>query len=437
MTNINIGKAPAGRAVLPFYGAAALFFILLSLLLLLHSDLLIGGYFNFHLLSLVHLAVVGWLTMLIFGAGYQLLPVICERDLYSEKLAFYSFLLLLAGIILLAGGFWYTPALAGRFPLWGLSGGLLIFIASLFFVVNVARTTSICKAYNIQKTFILTAAGWLCATTLAGFLLAWNLRYPYIIRKNHLELLKLHVHMGLAGWFLQLIIGVSAKLIPMFLLGKSGKTHLLRNAYIFINGGMLLFLIDGYFFSLTGRVLIYLIIVITGILSWLLYIRDVYKNRIKRPIDVTLQFSALSFINLIAALGVLIWLLAGHVFAQGYLAYGTLVILGWISALGLGMTFKTLPFIVWNGHYKNLNGKGKIPLPKQLYRQWLVKVQWWLFILALYGLLAGVLLQICWLLQLALIFLTGTTLSYGLNVLIVLKHKTNFIHATPSATTGK
>lgn len=243
--------------------------------------------------------------------------------------------------------------------------------------------------------------------------------------------------MGLAGWFLQLIVGVSTKLIPMFLLGKSTKNYLLRYGYIFINGGMLLFLIDGYFFSLSERVITYLFIVIIGILCWLVYLRDVYKNRIKRPIDITLQFSGLSFINLILAIGVLALLILGHPFSQGHLAYGILAILGWLSALGLGMTFKTLPFIVWNGHYKKLNGKGKIPLPKELYHQWLVKIQWWLFMIALYGLLLGVFFQVLLIIHAALLLLTGSALSYGLNVLIVLQHKTNFAHATSSATTNK
>jgi len=92
------------------------------------------------------------------------------------------------------------------------------------------------------------------------------------------------------------------------------------------------------------------------------------KNRIKRPIDVTLKFSGLSFINLILTIIALLLILVWPPFRHGQIAYGILAILGWITALALGMTFKTLPFIVWNNHYKNLNGKGKIPLPKELYR---------------------------------------------------------------------
>jgi len=84
--------------------------------------------------------------------------------------------------------------------------------------------------------------------------------------------------MGLVGWFLQLNIGVSAKLIPMFLLGKSNKNYLLRGAFILINGGMILFLIDGFFWSVATRALLYLAIVLMGIVFWLFYQRDVYKK---------------------------------------------------------------------------------------------------------------------------------------------------------------
>lgn len=433
MAKINIAKAPANSAVLPFYGTAALFFILLGILLLWHSPLLTNGYFDFHLLALVHLAVLGWLTMIIFGAGYQLLPVICERELHSETLAVISYLLLLTGIILLSGGFWYTPALKGVFPLWGLIGGGLVFTASLLFVCNVILTSRICTSFNIQKAFILTASIWLSATCLAGFLLAWNLRYPYI-SKSHLQLLKLHAHMGLGGWFLQLIIGVSAKLIPMFLLGKSTKNQLLIFAYLFINVGIILFLVDGIFWSVASRAVIYLALVFTGIIFWIFYLRDVYNNRIKRPIDVTLRFSGLSFVNLCLALLLLVLILAWRPAGQLQILYGTLAVLGWISSLALGMTFKTLPFIVWNGHYKHLNGKGRIPLPKELYLQWLVRLQWWFYIAALYGLLSGVLLQLEALIQIALVFLIATSISYGINVLYILQHKTSFIHATPTIT---
>ena len=273
-------------------------------------------------------------------------------------------------------------------------------------------------------------------TTLVGFLLAWNLHDPYI-SKSHLDLLKLHAHMGLAGWFLQLIIGVSVKLIPMFLLGKSDKNYLLTRAFILINGGMVLFLADGFFEGLTLRSLLYLGLILSGIVLWMAYLKDVYKNRIKRPVDISLRFSGISFVNLILTLGCLVGILCCPWGGQGQVVYGMLAILGWLSSLALGMTFKTLPFIVWNGHYRHLNGKGRIPLPKELYRQWLLKLQWWLYIIAIYGLLAGISWRQELLLKTALICLCGTSLSYGLNVLIILKHKTSFTYDNATTTQYK
>ena len=48
-------------------------------------------------------------------------------------------------------------------------------------------------------------------------------------------------------------------------------------------------------------------------------------------------------------------------------AYGFSIFFGWITAMIFGMTFKTLPFIVWNKVYHHRAGLGKTPSPKDLY----------------------------------------------------------------------
>src|SRR5690606_30007417 len=80
MADISIGKAPHPIAVLPFYGTGAVCFAALALLLFLASGELMGHHFSPHLLAIVHTAALGWGTMVIFGAAYQLLPVVCERS---------------------------------------------------------------------------------------------------------------------------------------------------------------------------------------------------------------------------------------------------------------------------------------------------------------------------------------------------------------------
>lgn len=60
--------------------------------------------------------------MIIFGALYQLLPVIMEVKLYSESFAIASFILLGLGTILLA------------FSFWQFSFGTIMFVAATFVV---------------------------------------------------------------------------------------------------------------------------------------------------------------------------------------------------------------------------------------------------------------------------------------------------------------
>jgi hypothetical protein len=97
--------------------------------------------------------------------------------------------------------------------------------------------------------------------------------------------------------------------------------------------------------------------------------------------------------------------------------------MGWISAIILGKTFKTLPFIVWNNLYKEVNGKWKVPLPKQLYSEALLRYQliffWAAMVLLQAGLIAGRLVVI----RLALWVWMGVAILYVINVGKVLLHK--------------
>src|SRR5690606_26580348 len=104
-------------AVMPFYIAGALLFLGLTVLSFIAADSLHGHLFQARTLALVHIAALGWGTMLVFGAAYQLIPVIFERPLYSPRLAFASFVLLVVGSFCLVTAFWNShtgwPMLTG------------------------------------------------------------------------------------------------------------------------------------------------------------------------------------------------------------------------------------------------------------------------------------------------------------------------------------
>lgn len=416
MAQINIGKAPSNHAVLPFYATGGIAFFMLCFFLFISADSFTGHYFSPHILTMVHVAALGWGTMVIFGAAYQLLPVICEKDLFSEKLASLSWYTLTTGSAMLAFSFWDFRA--G----WIMIGsGILVVLSVIFYGINVWMTSDICKKYSLQKLYVISSGTWLLFTTLAGLLLAINLKNPFF-EKNHMDILKLHAHAGLAGWFLQLIAGVSSKLIPMFLLGKSSKANLLKYAWVLQNAALVLFLADGYFLGFTSRIYLYLFILLAGIGLWLGYLYDAWRNRIRKKLELLMKHTLISFMALILAI-LMIPVIMNTVGHQWTMLYGTLLFMGWISGIILGKTFKTLPFIVWNDHYKNLSGKVKVPLPKQLYYEKLIPVQFWLFIAALLSLAVAMIVQDESLLRFAgflWLILAGV---YCLNLIKIMTHK--------------
>ena len=419
MADINIGKAPGNSAILPFYATGSIVFLILCVVMFSTPETFLKHYFTPHLLTIVHLAALGWGTMIIFGALHQLLPVICEHDLYSEKMASASWYTLTLGIILLTRKFWNLDV--GWVMI---TGGSLIVFSVLLFLINVLKTTHVCTKYSAQKMFITASAVWLFFTVCVGLLLVINLKMrSSLFHISHLEILKLHAHMGIAGWFLQLITGVSTKLVPMFLLGKSTKEYLLKRAFIFQNLGLILFLVDGFFFEITWRIFIYAGLVLIGIICWLMYLYDAYKNRLRKRVELLMKHAFLSFLSLIIA----VLIIPAVYYAEGYrwtMVYGTLVFLGWITNIILGKTFKTLPFIIWNGHYKHLSGKVKVPLPKHLYSEKLTIWQFRVFIAAFLTFALGLILQNLIVIRIGLFLWVVLAVIYNVNVFKLLLHKT-------------
>lgn len=427
MLGLSTQKAPSISVVLPHYIYGAVAFFVLTLLILLSSQSFIGHYFQPHLLTMTHIAALGWGTMIIFGALYQLLPVVLEVGLYSEKLARITFWLFGSGIILLAYSFWNFSV---GFSLQIASG--MVFTAILLFVINIVQTVRKAVKWTIEADFITTSVMWLLLTAVFGILMAFNFAYP-IFKDSHLLELKIHAHLGIIGWFLLLIIGVSSKLFPMFLLVNTTNQKKLNIAYYLINIGLIAFGVDLYFFQGTVLIPLFAVIIIAGILFFISHMRKVYENRPRKNLDIGLKHS------LIAVISMLLPLLLGAVICfnlqvkesilfQIYLVYGISVFLGFITTLILGQTFKTLPFIVWLYIFKKAAGKIKVPLPKDLYSEKIAHWQLLVYLTAMFVLIAGILSGTLLLIRIGSIFLLLTAVLYNINVFKILNYalKTNF-----------
>jgi len=420
--NTETIKTTSWKVVLPFYGYAAIAFLIATMLLLLSAGDITTHYFLPHTLAIIHLMAIGWGTMIIFGASHQLVPVLIEGKLYSNKLAYASFILAGTGIPLLVSGFYFFDM--GVYTQYG---AILIILAIITYLINLAASMAKSKQENVHAFFIFTATLWLLATAIFGLLLLYNFTNP-LMPKSSLDYLPVHAHIGIVGWFLLLVMGVGSRLIPMFLISKYNNTRQLWWIYGLVNAGLLVFVYIYLYTDNKSLLSIPMAAIATAIGLFSNFCFRAYQQRIRKKVDEQMRLSLLSVLMMLLPVMFLIiivtlLLLAPVANVNLIITYGFIIFFGWITAIILGMTFKTLPFIVWNKVYHHLAGKAKTPNPKDLFSNIVFR---WMSIAYISGFVlftAGILLQFRFFIQTATVLLLLSSLLYNWNVIKLLSHK--------------
>lgn len=421
MNGLQTANAPSSKIVIPHFIAGAIAFFVVAVLLLISNPELLTTYYNDKLIAITHIAVLGWASMMAFGALYQLIPVVYETSLYSEKLAKVTFVLFLTSIVLLSYSFWigsYTNLLFYT--------SLLMFFSLLLFIINLHLTYRKTNKPNIQSKFINTGIYWLAATELLGTLIALNFRYNFFT-ETHLHYLKIHAHLGLVGWFLLLIMGASSILIPMFMISHNLTVKKLNYAYYFINAGLLSVSVDWLFIQSKMGVFIYWILFSVGIGYFLSYVYEAYSTRLRRKLDVGLRYTVIAVALLVLPLVIAAFLIIKGESSLFILRmtsfYGFSIIFGVISMIILGQTYKTLPFIVWLDKYQSYVGKFKTPVPRELYSNKIANYQFYTYLLALSLMVIGIIIAQPQTLLIGSIIMVLTALLNLINVLMIVTHK--------------
>jgi len=413
-------KNTSYKVVLPFYSYAALSFLIATILILTNTSAFTQHYFNSHTLAITHVMALGWGTMIILGASHQLFPVMIEGKLHSNLLAYLSFIFAAIGIPLLVFAFYgFNMGLVAK------AGAILINFAVISYLTNLWLSIYDSKSRNVHAVFAFTAVLWLFITTLLGLLLVWNFT-SNVFSKDSLYFLSLHAHLGIIGWFLLMIIGVGSRLIPMFLISKYENKKQLWLVYSLINAGLISFI---FMFFLSVKVELYFIPIVLIGLSLVLFGNHIYRSfaeRIRKKVDEQVKISMLSVALTIVPVLVLvaiIIMLATVNSLQLVQLYGFTIFFGWITTIILGMTFKTLPFIVWNKVYSSIAGLGKTPNPKELFNNTIFIANGVAYLIGfiIFGL--GIIQASIIFLNIGAFFLLITAVLYNFNVFKILFQK--------------
>ncbi|HSN61497.1 MAG TPA: hypothetical protein VLR49_11210, partial [Ferruginibacter sp.] len=138
---------------------------------------------------------------------------------------------------------------------------------------------------------------------------------------------------------------------------------------------------------------------------------------------ISLLSIGMMLLPVVLLIGVIGLLLAGSGNTKLILAYGFIVFFGWLTAIIFGMTFKTLPFIIWNKVYHLQAGLGKTPNPKDLFSNPVFYAMGVVYLLGFGLFVAGILTAHIIILKSAALLLILAALFYNWNVIKLFLHK--------------
>lgn len=368
-----------------------------------------------HVLALVHLATLGWLTMTIMGASLQLVPVMTVAPLRATRLLHWQYPLYTGGVILLLSGFWWMH------PWLLAAGGIVIILAVLHYVIVLGITLLHATTRPLTLRYVAASLLYLCFVVGLGLTAALNLQFGFLGTGAD-QLLLIHLTLGVLGWLSSLLIGVSYTLARMFALAHGHGDRLGRIIFVLLQGSIA-GLALGFLFTwpvltlLGGGVLI--------AAAWLFAydFSQMMRTRRRKLLDVTQYHSmaAVVYLSLVMPCAVAAVIL-GWQQPTVFAALGLAALVGWLGQSITGYLYKIVPFLVWHARYGPLVGREKVPLMRDLIHERLAWASWWLINGGLPGVIISALLS--WSVPL---FIASGLLGAGLalaaaNILGVVRH---------------
>lgn len=325
-------------------------------------------------LAMVHLLSIGWLTLLMFGALFQFVPVIASRKLPSQTLPLVTLIGVELGLALMVGGFcalgraawiaWLLPV-----------GGSLVAAALVVGGATLLVPLSAKRPVPLSARFVLAGLAFLLLTLLLGLSFALALTMP-VIGPALAPLLAggvaYHALAGLGGWFTLTAIGVSYELLPMFMLAPHERGALGAAVLWTGTAGFLAAFAAGLAATVwpagwiagveqAGRLAIGLAL---G-----LYLADVvrlYRSRRRWQIELHNRAVIGAFIALGLAVLLAIGAAVTNRLAELAPSLVLLLVLGWLSGLGLTQLYKVVAFLSWLSRFGGQLGRGPVPRVQDL-----------------------------------------------------------------------
>ncbi len=350
MSPISQDFAPPFKLIAPFFILGSFFYLISSFFVFSFS--VENFYFlDSNILGFVHLFLLGFVMMTIFGAMAQLVPVVLEVGHFGVELFYAIWPLLLIGTVLMVLGFLYSPALLPY-------GGVVVLVSMMIFVMEIFMTIFKVEKLNLVMSSVLISNTFLFFGIIFGLLMA--LAYAGTIDLDITSLLRGHVYLVIGGYISITIMGLSIVLVPMFTLSHGFSMRPLEISISLMSIGVVLVvlssLIDIPFLEYLGYLLS---IVSLGFYFYIIYV--IYDTRPRKENDVYAISLVFSYISMLVSIFIGLLYFVSHK-EELLLASGWLLFYGFFAFLITGHIYKIVPFLVWFERFSPLVGKQKVPM---------------------------------------------------------------------------
>ena len=356
MTPVSKDFAPPLKLIAPFFKWGVVFYLLSMLALLFFEPTF--AYQQMDIAGWMHLFLLGFVMMIIFGAMAQLIPVVLEVGHVVVEVYYIILPLLGIGTTMMVAGFWLAPALLPY-------GGMLVLVAMVIFAFENMATLKNSKLDNMTVSTVKWSNGYLLLGILTGFFIA--LGFAGSVNIDVALMLKAHVYAVLGGYVLLTIMGLSLTLIPMFSLAHGFEETAIKRAFRLVIVAVAV-VFGGALLGLEWLMMIGYLIAFAGVVFYIWQIYIIAALTVRKELDVWAKSMIFAFGSLVFSM------MTGLVFllTDSQTMLHTTVwffVLGFISSMITGHLYKIVPFLVWFERFAPLVGKEKVPMLHEMYNK--------------------------------------------------------------------
>jgi hypothetical protein len=217
---------------------------------------------------------------------------------------------------------------------------------------------------DVTARLVALALAGFALTLVLGLALAVNRLWPFLPSATF-PLVHAHFHLALLGWVLPMVMGVAARVYPMFLLAREpggwpGRVQLAGMA--FGVPAVVIGILASRWVLAAGALAVSAAVLGHGL--WILgMVRTARRPRLDWGLRLVLVGALFLAPTVVLGLGLALEVVSGPRLG---LAYTVLALGGWASLTIAGMMLKIIPFLVWYRAYSPYVGRAPVPTLAQL-----------------------------------------------------------------------